>query len=624
MSKFKYIILLIVVFIFLNFIIYIFTEQNKNQRIELALKSHIDKLETHYEILMHQQKLTADGAFKSTILKPHVLEVFTKAYETKNKKQRDKLRVEFYNLLKHRYKRLVKKGVLQYHFVFPNNEVFLRFHKPSKYGDNLTNIRNDFAYTNEHQKVVTGFAQGRTSHAFRNVYPLFNTSKKDNTKKQHIGAMEISFSSEGLQENFTLISKMHTHFLVNKTIFDTKTWERDDLVLKYNQSAEDPNHMMTMTKKHSKERCIIQNKLKLRPILEDIKSHIIKGKQFSLYVKNNNDITSLAFFPILGNIENKTLAWIVSYENNEFIKVSLQNTLYIRVILFLVLLVLFYLIYRTLNQKEILIQLVDKKTAQLQDINENLEQKIVIEVEKSKIIEKKLFQSEKMVSMGEMIGNIAHQWRQPLSVISTASTGMQMQKEYGILADDDFIKTCQMINKNAQYLSSTIDDFRNFIKGDRKKIIFSLTDDINSFLHLVEGSIKRHNINIVLNLQDDIKINGFPNELTQCFINIFTNAKDALKENKIEKKLIIISTMMKENSVVIKIKDNAQGIPSDILPKIFEPYFTTKHQSQGTGLGLHMTYNLIVDGMGGTIEANNKSYEYDGNNYSGAEFIIVI
>ncbi|MEA3553264.1 MAG: phosphohydrolase, partial [Campylobacterota bacterium] len=121
-------------------------------------------------------------------------------------KQRDKLRDDLYKLLQKKYKRMLKKGVLQFHFVFPNNEVFLRFHKVSKYGDNLTNIRSDFKYTNETKKRVTGFAQGRTAHAFRNVYPLINNNDK------HIGAMEISFSSDSLQENFTLISKMHTHF----------------------------------------------------------------------------------------------------------------------------------------------------------------------------------------------------------------------------------------------------------------------------------------------------------------------------------------------------------------------------------------------------------------------------
>jgi two-component system, NarL family, sensor histidine kinase EvgS len=231
-----------------------------------------------------------------------------------------------------------------------------------------------------------------------------------------------------------------------------------------------------------------------------------------------------------------------------------------------------------------------------------------------------------------MIGNIAHQWRQPLSLISTASTGIIVQKEYGILNDNKLIETCNAINNNAQYLSKTIDDFRNFIKGDRIKTIFSLKADIDSFLHLVEGTIKNNQINIVLDLQEDIKIDGYENELTQCLINIFNNAKDILIKKDIFKKsdatlknidkLVFITTLVDKKNVHIKIKDNGGGIPKDIIDKVFEPYFTTKHQSQGTGLGLHMTYNLIVDGMGGKIKVVNQTYTYKGNEYTGAEFTI--
>ena len=236
--------------------------------------------------------------------------------------------------------------------------------------------------------------------------------------------------------------------------------------------------------------------------------------------------------------------------------------------------------------------------------------------------EKALFKSEKMASMGEMIGNIAHQWRQPLSVISSASTGIKLEKEFDLLTDDDLIKKCDLINSNAQYLSKTIDDFKNFIKGDRTKELFNLSSDINSFLHLVESSIKNHNINVTLDLSDDIEIYGYENELSQCLINIFNNAKDILNEKQTKEKLIFISTSQKDNTAIIKIKDNGGGIAEDILPKIFEPYFTTKHKTQGTGLGLHMTYNLIVDGMKGSIEANNKEFEYNGKKYLGAEMII--
>ena len=237
-------------------------------------------------------------------------------------------------------------------------------------------------------------------------------------------------------------------------------------------------------------------------------------------------------------------------------------------------------------------------------------------------MEQDMMRSEKMAALGEMIANIAHQWRQPLSVISTGVTGMKMQKEYGILNDEEFDKTCQAINDNAQYLSKTIDHFSDFIKGERNKVEFDLRDNINNFLTLVQGSIKIHNINIVLDLEENIKINNYPNELLQCLFNIFNNAKDALVEKKIEDKYIFISSKIKKNHIIIKIKDNAHGIANSALPHIFEPYFTTKDKSKGTGLGLNITYNLVTKGMDGAIEAYNVSFIYNKNEYTGAEFRI--
>ncbi len=250
--------------------------------------------------------------------------------------------------------------------------------------------------------------------------------------------------------------------------------------------------------------------------------------------------------------------------------------------------------------------------------------KLINTIEENRQKDKTLSEQSKLAAMGEMIGNIAHQWRQPLSVISTGATGLMIQKEYGNLTDEFFIKTCEMIDSNAQYLSKTIDDFRNFIIGDKKHVIFYLKERCNSFLHLVEPSIKSYNIKLILDVDDDIKIDGYPNELVQCVINIFNNAKDVLLELNESDRYIFISARVENKNVILEIKDSAGGIDKEVLPKIFEPYFTTKHKSQGTGLGLHMTYNLITSGMNGTINATNCTYVYDDKEYTGALFTISI
>ena len=251
-----------------------------------------------------------------------------------------------------------------------------------------------------------------------------------------------------------------------------------------------------------------------------------------------------------------------------------------------------------------------------------LDEKVKFQIQQNQKKDALIIEKTKMASMGEMIGNIAHQWRQPLSVISTGVTGMQMQKEYGLLKDKDFYHTCELVNENAQYLSRTIEDFRNFITGDRTKKVFSLNKNINSFLHLVDARFKSNHIKIILDLDESIKIDGYENELIQCLMSIVNNSRDALLENNIKEKFIFLSTSLRDDTAIIIIKDNAGGIPKNVLPKIFEPYFTTKHQSQGTGLGLHLTYDFIVNGMGGMIEAQNTKYEYNTNEYIGAKFII--
>lgn len=330
------------------------------------------------------------------------------------------------------------------------------------------------------------------------------------------------------------------------------------------------------------------------------------------------------------NIVNKWVA--IKYE-----KVEDYTYLWLLIAFIIILLVFFlyrqYLLKHNNNflQNEVLKrtqqletsnQILKEKKNELNKLNSSLEEKVKDEVEKNKLFQEKLFKADKLASMGEMISNIAHQWRQPLSIISTVATGIKIQKEFGTLKDEELVQNMDLINKNAQYLSETINDFRNFIKGDRKIKNYDLSTTINNFIHIIESTIKTDNINIILNLEKDIKIDGYPNELIQCLINIFNNSKDAFKEIKQENPLIFISTSLQNDNLTIRIKDNAGGIPQNIISKIYDPYFTTKHKSQGTGLGLHMTYKLIDEGMHGKIEAQNVEFEYENKIYKGAEFII--
>ncbi len=612
---------LIILFIFsalilANIIIYKITAINQEQRINAILNSISDQLQTHYELQIHHQTLVADSAYQSTIRNKKAMNILKQAV-TASSEEKVHLRKELYELLIGEYHILQMQGVLQYQFNFKDNRTFLRLHKPSKFGDDLTKVRYSYTYVNKEHKIIRGLEQGKTTHGFRNVYPIFDE------KNNYLCAMEISYSSDLLQKMLNDISKIHTHFIVNKKVIDVKVWKRDDFISTYQQSDENKDYMVTQIKDHNNYEHFTYHANILDKFRELISQELAKNEKFNFYNIYKNKTYIVSFYPIKNIKEQKAIAWLVAYETNDSINSIINYTIYIRVLSFIIFCIIAYFIYWNILQKQILKVKVKKKTKELEEINQNLEEKISLEVEKNKQTQQQLFKSEKMASMGEMIGNIAHQWRQPLSIISTGATGLILQKEYDSLTDGKLINTCKIIDENAQYLSKTIDDFRDFIKGDKKAVLFNLEDTIHSFIHLIDTSIRNHNINIILNIDKNIQLENHPNELIQCLINIYNNARDILK-NEDMKRYIFINTVNLDDTIVIKIKDNAGGIKEEIFSKIFEPYFTTKHKSQGTGLGLHMTYNLIVHGMKGTIEVKNVDYRYKRNKYHGAEFIITL
>ncbi len=238
-----------------------------------------------------------------------------------------------------------------------------------------------------------------------------------------------------------------------------------------------------------------------------------------------------------------------------------------------------------------------------------------------------LYHQSKIASLGEMLGNIAHQWRQPLSIISTIATGAKLKKELNILNDKEFIDDMEKINHHTQYLSSTIDDFRDFFSSnDYIKNQINLKDSLKKAFSLVKDAYKNSNITIIEDLNEDTYLLYNENIFIQAIINILNNAKDALNklENTNPDKYVFASLKKEKDFYIIKIKDNANGINADYIDKIFEPYFTTKHKEQGTGIGLYMSNQIITKHLKSTISVQNVKYTYLGKEHKGAEFAIKI
>ena len=236
-------------------------------------------------------------------------------------------------------------------------------------------------------------------------------------------------------------------------------------------------------------------------------------------------------------------------------------------------------------------------------------------------------QQTKLVSMGEMIGNIAHQWRQPLSIITTNASSMKVKSEFGLIIEQEELRNaCDSIVIQAQYLSNTIDDFRNFIKEDKEYSNILISEILKKTISLVSPSLKNNFINLILNIEDDLEVFGNKNELEQALINIINNSKDALIENQTDKNRYVFITTKKvsEDKLLLEILDNAGGIPENIINRVFEPYFTTKHQSIGTGIGLSMVYKIIKERHEQTIEVCNKEFNFENKEYKGASFKLTL
>lgn len=235
--------------------------------------------------------------------------------------------------------------------------------------------------------------------------------------------------------------------------------------------------------------------------------------------------------------------------------------------------------------------------------------------------DKMMFQQSRLAQMGEMISMIAHQWRQPLNVIAITVASleleMMMSKEEQTTIDiQEIIDKLQSITKHVTHLGDTIEDFRNFFKPTKEKEVTNFCQQVETALNIIGASLDEKKISVVKDMRCKESFATFSNELKHVVINLIKNAEDALIENKIKEPVIYISTYKTNKNRIMKISDNAGGIPPNIMGSIFDPYFSTKIQKNGTGLGLYMSKIIIEDHCGGKLSVRN--------NKEGAEFKIAL
>jgi len=324
----------------------------------------------------------------------------------------------------------------------------------------------------------------------------------------------------------------------------------------------------------------------------------------------NIDLTGLINMNLEGAKEGYARTELVYDNTFEWIVVATIGTIAFAALLAIVLLQNIRLLHTRLAK------MVDAKTKELQQLNRSLELKVQYEVEQSRQKDQIMFRQSRLASMGEMIGNIAHQWRQPLNSIVLIIQSFQMKRMAGLELNDEFIDA--QVKEGielAALMSHTIDDFRNFFKPNHNEEEFSVKSLVEYSINLVKEYYKKSGIEISLNSTQDIQIKGYPNEFSQVIMNLLSNAKDALEERGIEQKYIEVVMRQEGDKAIVSVIDNGGGISEEVLDRMFEPYFTTKHKSSGTGIGLYMSKQIIEKQMQGTIGGTNIAYTFHNGTY---------
>jgi PAS domain S-box-containing protein len=239
----------------------------------------------------------------------------------------------------------------------------------------------------------------------------------------------------------------------------------------------------------------------------------------------------------------------------------------------------------------------------LEELNHTLEQRVKEELAKNREKDHLLIQQSRLAAMGEMVHNIAHQWRQPLNLLGLVVAGIKDDYDHGALDDAALNQAIEQSQRLLQKMSTTIDDFRYFFRPDKEKQTFDIAEVVDATFVLMEASFKNNRITISQQLERPMLVEGYPSQYSQALLNILVNAKEAILHKDVEHGRIDVSLRAESGWAVLCVEDNGGGIPPQVMGRLFDPYFTTKEQ--GSGIGLYMTKMIIENSMDGKVWAEN-------------------
>jgi signal transduction histidine kinase len=527
-----------------------------------------------YKIIYEQHQELANIIF-SGILNNTNLDKKLDNIQEKSKEEKDHLRKLVFIETLGRFKTLKQKHVSNIEFMLKNGTMFLDMKNPLNNDYKISENRILFKKLKDTNLPQSTFEIRDNCSGLKFAFPIIEENK-------FLGAIIITFNEQAISSLLMNQYDVIANIILREELFDKEFLKGSKLYKNAHKKGFLHNTLILKEIKHkfSKNVDVLKPEDKITNIL-----YSIGGKEIpkSYYIEDKKTIATI--IPLINSITNENQGFISILTKGSTI--GLFNDNYEA---FSTLFILFYLALVLLFYQQKVTNILDKEK-----LREMMQK------------DKQILEQAKLAQMGEMLGNIAHQWRQPLSAISTVASGLKINYEYNILDTKDIPKQMDLIVENTKHLSKTIDIFRDFIKEGKALKNINIQEKLDECINIVSATISSHHIKLIneINYEEPITLRMISGELSQVIINIINNSKDAIVQNKIKKGWIKIIQKTEEEQLLIIIEDNGGGISSDIMAKIFDPYFTTKHQYQGTGLGLYMSKTIIEKHLGGKLEVKN-------------------
>lgn len=523
--------------------------------------------------------------------------------------RRASYRNSVWNSLRIPYNRVHMTGLKQMQIHFDDGTSFLRMHRPEKHGDNLWDYRYSIRFANRTRKELQGYEEGRIFNGFRFIYPL-------TWRNQHIGTFETALSFDALRENLERIRSGFYYFMLRTESREAIVFQEERanypaslLSEKYVHEESDFVQALKGASKYFKRNDFGKINMKLRKVVQE---KLKNDKAFSQPVSVDGASYNIVFLPV-HNIEGEKAGWLVAYYNEpEFIQAIAAQSMYSIILISMVnilIVFLFSFIWQRNKDARKSNAHLTYLNSKLDELNQNLATQVETEKEKRNAQEQLLLYKSRTSAMGEMLGGIAHQWKQPLNSISLQIQVLEDYAETHSLTPEIIDETNKRILGQIQFLAETIDTFRDFFRTDKKISRVRIYDPIMEIVGLMKMQLKSSGVEVrVSETGDKLIVDINVNEFKHAILNLISNARDAIlerqkSEHSFQGNIDIRIIQSKEHSIVI-VEDNGGGIPSEVMERLFEPTFTTKGE-KGTGIGLYIT-RMILEKNSARISASNS------------------